>query len=242
MNEIAHMKTKSKQERVNMNDLLNPSSCCFCGELATGMLAPEFQKKVHAQSRIIAETDLFAMFPTISPLCKGHVLIAPKRHVQGLLQLEKYELLELINFVSHIESTIRPAFDSVIIFEHGVGEEQKGGCGVDHAHLHMLPMSSSEAGLVEATIQKEYELRPVTDIRNVASQMPRNSSYMFFGTGINSVRWTQTENIPSQYMRKVIAELRRLDAWDWREAFGWADVRSTMEHLTACAQEYRIPG
>jgi len=107
----------------------------------------------------------------------------------------------------------------MIAFEHGARCLTGGGCGIFHAHLHIVPVPKSfridqilpagraeHAGLLEAWQKNELtdEYLIVGDTSGDFASVDRA---MIKGFGISS-----------QHMRKLIAKHFEIERpWDWRE-------------------------
>jgi histidine triad (HIT) family protein len=85
----------------------------------------------------IAENDHFFAFLDIFPIREGHVLVVPKTEVDKFFDVPDSLLSEWLVFAKPIARAIEKAFPcnrcglSVI------------GLDVPHAHMHMLPVTSS---------------------------------------------------------------------------------------------------
>ena len=86
----------------------------------------------------IAENDLFYAFLDIFPLRKGHVLIVPKIEVDKFFDLPDNFLQEWLTFARPIANSIEKSFECNRCGLSVIGLE------VPHAHMHLLPISSSE--------------------------------------------------------------------------------------------------
>lgn len=85
----------------------------------------------------IAENEKFFAFLDIFPLVKGHVLVVPKIEVDKMFDLPEEYLGELLIFAKPIAKAIEKAFDCNRCGVEVVGLE------VPHAHLHLIPINSS---------------------------------------------------------------------------------------------------
>jgi histidine triad (HIT) family protein len=85
----------------------------------------------------IAEDDKFFAFLDIFPLREGHTLVVPKTEVDNLFDLDDNFLSGMLVFARPIAKALESAFPcnrcgiSVI------------GLDVPHAHMHLLPINSS---------------------------------------------------------------------------------------------------
>jgi ATP adenylyltransferase len=109
--------------------------CILCSELE------DHEERAPWNAPLI-ETENFVVIPSLGALVEGWLLIVPKRHhisygalpvalraEADALELQTRELLE--------SQYKKP----VVTFEHGPSAAKHGtGCGVDHAHLHLVPI------------------------------------------------------------------------------------------------------
>src|SRR5690349_3777774 len=113
------------------------SPCAFCLEFGPG-------GSVLAQRRPTWEFGDFVVAPTIGPLAPGHLLLLPRQHVPAIGMVSQAATRELPSLIELITSTLEARFGPTISFEHGTsGKEGVGGCGVDHAHMHFVPVSEA---------------------------------------------------------------------------------------------------
>ena len=85
----------------------------------------------------IAENDKFFAFLDIFPLRKGHVLVVPKKEVDNLFDLPAEYLGEMLLFAQPIAKAIEKSFSCNRCGISVIGLE------VPHAHIHLVPISSS---------------------------------------------------------------------------------------------------
>ena len=86
----------------------------------------------------IAENEKFFAFLDIFPLVKGHVLVIPKIEVDNMFDLPDEYLSELLVFAKPIAKAIERSFSCNRCGMEVVGLE------VPHAHLHLIPINSSD--------------------------------------------------------------------------------------------------
>jgi histidine triad (HIT) family protein len=85
----------------------------------------------------IAENDKFFAFLDIFPLREGHVLVVPKTEVDNLFDLPADYLSEMLLFARPIARAIEKAFKCNRCGIAVIGLE------VPHAHIHLVPVNSS---------------------------------------------------------------------------------------------------
>jgi histidine triad (HIT) family protein len=86
----------------------------------------------------IAENDRFFAFLDINPLVEGHTLVIPKTEEDKFFHLKEDYLREILVFAKPIALAIEQAFRCDRCGMSVVGLE------VPHAHMHLVPISSSD--------------------------------------------------------------------------------------------------
>ncbi len=84
----------------------------------------------------VAEDNRHFAFLDISPLAKGHTLVAPKRETDYIFDLGDEELAALHVFARKVALAIGKAFPCRKVGMAVLGLE------VPHAHIHLVPMQS----------------------------------------------------------------------------------------------------
>lgn len=153
--------------------------------------------------------------PTIGQLFAGSLLILPKRHVERFADLTAVEMRQGNAF---LEKVLAWVSSNYVLFEHGARCVSGGGCGIYHAHLHIVPVPthfsieemlpscqtrhSSLLGAWSINRKKEEYIVACDTLGNVASIDQAVIRDKRFG---------------SQHMRKLLVRHFSLDKpWDWR--------------------------
>ncbi len=85
----------------------------------------------------IAENEKFFAFLDVFPLREGHVLVVPKLEVDNLFDLPENYLSEMLVFARPIAKAIEKSFKCDRCGISVIGLE------VPHAHMHLIPINSS---------------------------------------------------------------------------------------------------
>lgn len=103
------------------------NNCIFCA-IAAGEI-PSFK---------VYEDDVVLAFMDINPFTKGHVLVVPKEHSEGLLDTSDETLSAVISRVKKIAAHMKTALacDGFNILQNN-GEA--AGQTVKHLHFHIVP-------------------------------------------------------------------------------------------------------
>lgn len=101
--------------------------CVFC-EIVAGRAAADV---VYDDARVIAFMDL-------NPATDGHVLVVPRSHVRGILELADDDAAAVMQAAARVARGINAALqpDGFSLFQ---SNEEAGGQDVFHLHLHVVP-------------------------------------------------------------------------------------------------------
>ena len=191
-------------------------TCEFCAEFQTdGPSRFRSSYQGLASHRILARSDGFVAMPTIGQMLEGSVLILPVAHHETCAALDDVAHAEMLGLVDKMIARCS-RLGSPVVFEHGATFGSAGGCGIHHAHLHLVP-------LPRAAALSELFPEAVDEAANLAAawQTLRGSShYLLIGDGSRVLTrdlTTRPGEFPSQFFRRRLAEVLTLGTpWDWR--------------------------
>jgi len=127
------------------------NDCVFCA-IAAGEI-PSF--KVYEDELVLAYLD-------INPFTKGHTLVIPKAHSQGLLDTDEATLAAVIARVKKVAAHLKAALpcDGFNILQNN-GEA--AGQTVKHLHFHIVPRYGSEPIVFESHAGDMEALKALAD-------------------------------------------------------------------------------
>lgn len=215
-----------------MNSKLGSIDCDFCREINSGFIEASMRDLAGCHRRIIHQNETFVVFPSVSPLQVGHLLLVPRRHVTSMIQLYDQELADLRSIRESMIDRLTGFLGPILEWEHGIGTGKCGGCGIVHAHLHLLPVRQS--------VQQEFHREIIKRCPNAVSQsqdramndIDGSMSYLTWRISAGKT-WIAIGDHESQLVRKVIADKLKIQEWNWRELFGWEDFRTTLRTFSA---------
>lgn len=155
---------------------------------------------------------------SVGALVPGWSLICPVNHAVNLS--DNYARRDFWKFASTAAHVLEDRYGACAFFEHGAGSEGSlTGCGVGHAHGHLVPLSFSlEAEAHRSAPELVWRECPVSEVKAFAS----GREYLFVATrfeGAESVGSLCVLEEPiSQFFRRLIA--RRLgigDLYDYKK-------------------------
>ena len=209
-----------------------PDLCEFCDEFSGGRRnAFHEQYQGLLTNRILCSTEDFRIFPTIGQLVEGYILIAPVMHYTALDEMPVKLLRELRRLHSLAKEILSRTYGACVSFEHGARSPVNGGCGIYHAHLHIVPLGSLQVDLkaMESDLRSRFPYYRVRDLVDLKTIPPR--PYLFY-EGINGDAFRfAIDRLPSQHMRKVLASHLGVENWDWRVAGTEQRLFATLRNL-----------
>jgi len=205
------------------------TKCDFCDEFAGGQQNAYAQYYGKLRNRSILVTVRFRVVPTLGQLVEGHLLIVPTEHSCALADLPDDQIQELENLSQDLRGVLRSTYGQCVFFEHGIRTLGSGGCGIDHAHLHAVPLAAEG---VLPVLKDRFGGCGLQSLKEIRRAVPQDSSYLFFEDSSQRRHAFAVEHLPSQYLRKLIAqEIGKAD-WDWRQCGYEPELISTIERLS----------
>lgn len=132
------------------------SDCIFC-KIVAGELKAE----------IVYESDAVLAFLDAHPSSRGHALVIPKTHAEGLRQLPEGEVGPLFAGVRAVMGLLEAALDPAGLtlgWNHGWAAGQRVG----HLHVHVIPRYAGDGG---AGIQVLVRGSVPEDLGSIAAQI-----------------------------------------------------------------------
>lgn len=183
--------------------------CDFCIEAD-----PRPRVKPNNGSRPVWRRGRFVLMPTLGPLTDKHMLLVPQDHVTGFARLPASLRVEAMQTIRLAREYLTQNFASCVSFEHGTAiGGSGGGCGIVHAHMHLVPTHRHIEALPQIT---GAVWRHVGDNwMDELAATNRDASYVFLESPSGERHLAIVEELPSQFIRRWLAE-QLLTEWDWR--------------------------
>ena len=162
-------------------------------------------------------SENFVALPSIGAIVEGWLLLVPKNHFISIGALPDHLFGEMDAFKRLLQSALTDCYGPVAAFEHGPSQERRSvGCGVDHAHLHLVPVAFDLATIAQPMLPTGAEWKPAT-IDGCRDSHRRGEDYLYVEQPLGYGR-VATGEIGSQVFRRVIAsEIGDSDNYNWRE-------------------------
>jgi ATP adenylyltransferase len=107
---------------------LGDHSCIFCGKRKRG-----------CRAHVIFRTKFTIAMLNLYPYNNGHMLIAPKRHIRSISQLQEREVIDLFHSLTRAQSLLATVLKPQG-YNIGINESKIAGAGIaGHLHIHIVP-------------------------------------------------------------------------------------------------------
>lgn len=208
----------------------HPTACAMCAAIAAGPEAPEWD-------RALIETDSFVVIPSLGAMIEGWLLIAPKAHFLSLASMPARMMFEFEELKARVGDRLTQSYGSVTFFEHGpCASNSLTGCGVDHAHLHAVPVPPGVPVATASHLPRNVSLGPGTfaDCRQAVSS---SRDYLYF-EGNEGTFVAIADSFKSQTFRRAIGDLLGMgEKSDWRTHPHIGNIRATIQTLTSTLEQ-----
>lgn len=189
--------------------------CEFCAELERFEMSRYAEVYgVESGKRIVYSKGMFLVMPTIGQIFFGHSLVLTRNHFCSFAEVPGKRLGALNDVIARTENALRP-LGRTVLFEHGTTPQVGGGCGIYHAHIHVIPTPGHVPP--EFLLPEGYEMKnSMADALCVARQ---GTQYLLYRdmNGRFFVSYPGGK-IQSQYFRKKIVDYFSLRcSWNWRD-------------------------
>lgn len=185
----------------------------------------------------IFESKSFVVVPTVGALVEGWLLVVPKEPALSFAKISPVLFFELQELLQEIVPVVTSCYGSISIFEHGPTASQNAvGCGVDYAHLHVVP---TNCDLYDGArkIAPNLSWESVSSLADITQYADSKGGYWFlqqpFPGGICRIAESKDGIYPNQLFRRIIAShLGRPSAFDWKNDPCEAKIAATVKGLS----------
>ena len=191
-------------------------SCVFCRE-QNGSADTNFARIYpELDNRTLLESENLTIFPCIGQLAPKHSLIATKRHFNTFAQVFNVDSImteEVSSLISEFKRLHVNGAEKLLIFEHGAVCSDDGGCGIYHAHIHLVPVVD------DVSIESLYKFSGKSHylLSDCYANVDSNSSYVMAGYFDGQLFLNaRDEPLTSQYLRKKLANQLDVEEWNWQ--------------------------
>ena len=198
-------------------------SCCLCS-----------QKTNDVWNDPLFESQNFVVLPSLGALVQGWLLLAPKQHFICMGSLSSSLIVEMQEMKRFLYSYLHEAYGRVYIFEHGPSRENLSvGCGVDHAHLHFVPLPFDPMEEM-ATLLPNGMVWSQAGPEDCQAAFNQGKDYLYMEQPIGVGRIATHHGFGSQLFRRAIAaRIGTPNQFNWREYPQISNVLATIDSVRA---------
>lgn len=204
-------------------------ACKLCSEL-------ESRTSAKVWNEPLFESPNFVALPSVGALVEGWVLLVPKRHFISFGVVPGSMLAEMNEFKEFVCSVLGQCYGTVAAFEHGPSAASRTvGCGVDHAHLHLVPFPFDLAAEVAPFLPSGVNWVSA-GVEKCQEAFGQGEDYLYLEQPIGSGRIVTHDKFGSQLFRRAIAaRIGVSDQYNWRENEQLPTVMATIQRVRAWA-------
>ena len=168
--------------------------------------------------RPLAETESFVAIPSLGSITAGWIMIVPKFHALNFSA--SYNDAEFRKLANEVINHLKPFGGQIHMFEHGpLDQGSATGCGVDHAHVHFVPLSRDFSGTIESLdpslVWNEISLEHINNVF-------QDKEYLLYSTDaenhLDRVHVAKLDAPRSQFFRRAVAaQLNLANHFDYKE-------------------------
>lgn len=204
--------------------------CRYCDDI----FSTSSPRETGVWNSILFESEHFVAVPTIGALIEGWLLIITKRHYLCMGEIPDKLVEELDQFKCSVVQAVEDCFGPVAIFEHGPSEpKQAVGCGVDHAHLHIVPTDCDILRCLPGVLADDLQWAKGSGLRDARKPHSVGLEYLYVEQPIGQASLASSRGFESQLFRRVIAHYLGVpDRYDWKLHSGAENIRRTVDRIT----------
>jgi ATP adenylyltransferase len=203
------------------------STCCLCSNLVSPG-PDEFWNKP------LFESPSFVVVPSLGSLVEGWLLVVPKIHCISMGALSPSLANEMEQLKADLIAAVHPRYGRLCVFEHSPSRVgRRIGCGVDHAHLHVVPLNFDLMDAVTPFMPDGAKWLPATG-DTCRNAFENNQDYLYLEQPLGSGYIATHEDFGSQIFRRAIAShLGISEQFNWRDYPQKEAVARTIHRLSA---------
>lgn len=178
---------------------------------------------------VVASNNHFVAVPSLGSLVPEWILLIPRRAMPTLsiMNTEEREALALLR--AELSARLSVNGQTVHAFEHGGAVGSLVSCGVDQAHLHLVPLSFD---LLHAAGRHDFGWRTSVSIPDLTETETDGREYLFVErSGVSLIGFPETPT--SQWFRQLIAQECGVREWDYKRNPNLEQLEATVAKLRA---------
>ena len=186
------------------------SGCRFCARLE------EADSEASEQWSPVRRSEHLLAVPSIGPLLPGWLLVLPTSHELSFADLSREAAVAAE--LEEIAAWWADLFGPLSWFEHGPASEGSPvGCGVDHAHMHLVPLGGLDLLALARSYMPSLLFEPIGGVEEIGRCRQAGTPYLYLRAESGQSWLASSPGIPSQFFRQLIAAAQgRPEEFDWK--------------------------
>jgi ATP adenylyltransferase len=189
----------------------------------------------------VLESPNFVAVPSLGALVPGWILLLPKEHYLAMGAIPLSLVAEMEELKRALVIRLGQAYGQLCAFEHGPsGPDREVGCGVDHAHLHLVPVKIDLGRAVLPLLPRGvgWSEAGFSECRRA---FERGLDYLYLEQPLGKGHIAVHDHFGSQLFRRAIANHLGIDnEYNWRDYPQIANIVSTIRDLQNVPAERSI--
>jgi ATP adenylyltransferase len=175
------------------------------------------------------ESPNFLVLPSLGALVEGWLLLLPKEHFLTFGSLPEALIPEMQDLKNMAVDCVDQHYGRVSVFEHGPSATAKRvGCGVDHAHLHIVPTDCDLIRAASPFLPANLSWANA-DLDTCRHAHAAGDDYLYVEQPIGSGKLISHCDLGSQIFRRAIAShLGIPEKFSWRENAQLENIERTI--------------
>jgi ATP adenylyltransferase len=200
------------------------NGCSFC--------TLTVRKEVQDWNRPLLESNHFMVLPSLGAMVEGWLLIAPKSHLISMGELPKELESEFLALKREVVQLVENLYGSAVAFEHGPSATKRQvGCGVDHAHLHIVPVAHDLEAAVAPFLPADAQWKDAHP-QSCRDAFRAGKDYLYLEPGSRHGRILVHDQLGSQLFRRAIAKcIGAEEQFNWRQHPQLSNISRTIESV-----------
>jgi len=187
--------------------------CYFCDGLF------QLNKKVGLDSNepIIYQDENVFITPDIAPVVEGHFLIITKTHWNSFANVDDDTYASLERAKEYLRCSVFKD-EQILFFEHGAVRKNTAGACIDHAHIHVIPMTFDIDidGFIGEFVSSK---KTVANKYNIQKCAKEGQPYVFYELDKNSQWYYPVDFLPHQFFRMMVSYRFSVKNFRWGEQY-----------------------
>jgi ATP adenylyltransferase len=203
-------------------------SCAFCNLRSVA-------ERTRSYDTVIEEHHGFVTMPSLGAIVPGWLLVVSREHHLCSAALDRASHKLLLESVENAKGLLSHAFSAPTVFEHGPASPGTPvGCGIDHLHMHLVPLPGSLAKQCTELYGTEWQTLQHAD--DLSAMHREGVSYLSVQEPGASWLWASPPDGVRQPLRRAIAHMMNVPSlFDYRKDFFEENIAFTLKELSSAA-------